>query len=95
MIPSILHNDSALTSDISPRTSASPAKFYWGIDQSIRYGSSATIMANTAGIIDTGKKIPSRFLLSNQAQRGNSQVLRSFIFLQMLSFPIDKLRVPL
>jgi len=54
MIPSILQNDSALTSDISPRTSASPAKFYWGIDQSVRYGYSTPILAKASGIVDTG-----------------------------------------
>jgi len=54
MIPSILQNVSALTSDISPRTSASPAKFYWGIDQSVRYGYSTPILAKTSGIVDTG-----------------------------------------
>jgi len=43
-------------SDISPRTSTSPASLYWGIDQSVRYGYSTTILASTAGIVDTGKK---------------------------------------
>jgi len=61
MILFILHNDSVLISDISPRTSQWPAKIYWGIDQSIRYGSDATILSSTAGIVDTGKKIPLAF----------------------------------
>jgi len=72
MIPSILHSDSAFTSDISPRTSTSPARDFWGIDQSVRYGSSTTILENTAGIVDTGKKFSLNFLLSKQVQRGNS-----------------------
>ena len=39
----------------TPITSASPAKYYWRIDQSITYGSSgATILRKTAGIVDTG-----------------------------------------
>ena len=39
----------------TPITSVSPAKYYWGIDQSITYGSSgATILGKTAGIVDTG-----------------------------------------
>lgn len=31
-----------------------PPKKYWGIDQSIRYGSSVRILDTTAGIVDTG-----------------------------------------
>ncbi|KAL5534090.1 hypothetical protein ACEPAG_551 [Sanghuangporus baumii] len=38
----------------SPMTSTSPASEFWGINQSIRYGSSTTILSNTAGIVDTG-----------------------------------------
>ena len=39
----------------TPITSVSPAKYYWGIDQSITDGSSgATILGKTAGIVDTG-----------------------------------------
>ena len=38
----------------TPITSVSPAKYYWGIDQSITYGSSgATILGKTGGIVDT------------------------------------------
>ena len=38
-----------------PITSVSPAKYYWGIDQSITYGSwGAAILGKTAGIVDTG-----------------------------------------
>jgi hypothetical protein len=37
----------------SPITTVAPAKNYWGIDQSITYGSE-TILALTAGIVDTG-----------------------------------------
>lgn len=31
--------------------STSPASAFWGINQSIRYGSSTTILSNTAGIV--------------------------------------------
>ncbi|GBE81416.1 Polyporopepsin [Sparassis crispa] len=34
-------------------TTTSPASYYWGIDESIAYGSE-TILNNTAGIVDTG-----------------------------------------
>jgi len=62
---SFLQDDLALTSGISPRTSTLPARDFWGINQSVRYGSTTTILANTAGIVDTGKRFPSRFLLSD------------------------------
>ncbi|KAL5527985.1 hypothetical protein ACEPAG_6786 [Sanghuangporus baumii] len=48
---------SRTTSDISyvPITSTSPASAYWGVDQSITYGSSGTeVLSSTAGIVDTG-----------------------------------------
>ena len=32
----------------------SPASEFWGINQSIRYGTSTTILSTTAGIVDTG-----------------------------------------
>ena len=35
-------------------TTTSPASFYWGIDESITYGSGTTIFSSTAGIVDTG-----------------------------------------
>ena len=38
---------------VSPATSTSPASNYWGIDQSLTYGSTS-IMDTTAGIVDTG-----------------------------------------
>ena len=40
----------------TPITSTSPATFYFGIDQSITYGSSSgsTVLSSTAGIVDTG-----------------------------------------
>ncbi|TDL25598.1 aspartic peptidase A1 [Rickenella mellea] len=38
----------------APITSTSPASFFWGINQSIRYGSSTAILPTTAGIVDTG-----------------------------------------
>lgn len=37
-----------------PITKTSPASNYWGIDQSVTYGTSTTIMDLTAGIVDTG-----------------------------------------
>jgi cathepsin E len=36
-----------------PVTTTSPASDYWGINQSIKYGTT-TILASTAGIVDTG-----------------------------------------
>lgn len=49
------YDTSKFTGDISyvPITSTSPASGYWGIDQSISYGSTP-ILAETAGIVDTG-----------------------------------------
>ena len=38
----------------SPITTTSPASDYWGIDQSVQYGTT-TILDTTAGIVDTGK----------------------------------------
>lgn len=38
----------------TPITSTSPASEYWGINQSIKYGTSTTILSSTAGIVDTG-----------------------------------------
>ncbi|KAF5312927.1 hypothetical protein D9619_002596 [Psilocybe cf. subviscida] len=38
----------------TPITNTSPANEFWGINQSIRYGSSNTILSTTAGIVDTG-----------------------------------------
>lgn len=37
-----------------PITSTSPASAYWGIDQSITYGSNTKILNQNAGIVDTG-----------------------------------------
>ncbi|KAG6380940.1 aspartic peptidase domain-containing protein [Boletus reticuloceps] len=37
----------------TPVTTTSPATYYWGINESITYGST-TILAETAGIVDTG-----------------------------------------
>ncbi|KAH9053960.1 acid protease [Lactarius deliciosus] len=48
---------SKITGDVNyvPITSSSPASGYWGIDQSITYGSNAqSILGSTAGIVDTG-----------------------------------------
>ncbi|KAF8577516.1 aspartic proteinase [Ramaria rubella] len=50
---------SKFTGEISfvPITTTSPASYYWGIDQSITYGSSESaipILSSTAGFVDTG-----------------------------------------
>lgn len=47
---------SLTTGDVTfvPITSTSPASNYWGIDQSVTYGDSTTILDTTAGIVDTG-----------------------------------------
>lgn len=37
-----------------PITSTSPASQYWGVDQTINYGSGEAILDSTAGIVDTG-----------------------------------------
>ncbi|KAG2120231.1 acid protease [Suillus clintonianus] len=49
------YDASKITGNINyvPITSTSPASAYWGIDQSISYGS-ASILTETAGIVDTG-----------------------------------------
>lgn len=49
------YDASKITGQISyvPITSTSPASGYWGIDQSISYGTTP-ILAETAGIVDTG-----------------------------------------
>ncbi|KAK0208939.1 aspartic peptidase A1 [Desarmillaria ectypa] len=38
----------------APLTNTYPASVYWGIDESITYGTSTTILSSTAGIVDTG-----------------------------------------
>ncbi|KAG2076186.1 acid protease [Suillus decipiens] len=49
------YNASKITGNLSyvPITSTSPSSAYWGIDQSITYGSTP-ILNETAGIVDTG-----------------------------------------
>ncbi|THH13076.1 hypothetical protein EW146_g7101 [Bondarzewia mesenterica] len=47
-------------------TSTSPASAFWGIDQSIRYGTSNPILSTTAGIVDTGTTL---ILLASDAFR--------------------------
>ncbi|TRM66649.1 aspartic peptidase domain-containing protein [Schizophyllum amplum] len=49
-------DNSKYTGEISytPVTSTYPASYYWGIDQSIIYGDSVTILDTNAGITDTG-----------------------------------------
>ncbi|KAF7436454.1 hypothetical protein PC9H_003287 [Pleurotus ostreatus] len=38
----------------APITTTFPASEFWGINQSIRYGASTSILSSTAGIVDTG-----------------------------------------
>ena len=39
----------------TPITKSSPAKYYWGIDQTVTYGSSnSPVFSSTSGIVDTG-----------------------------------------
>ena len=48
---------SKVTSDVvfAPITSTSPASSFFGIDQSIAYGTTGeTVLSTTAGIVDTG-----------------------------------------
>ncbi|EIW80837.1 aspartic proteinase [Coniophora puteana RWD-64-598 SS2] len=40
-----------------PITTTSPANEFWGIDQSITYGDSTSILSSTAGIVDTGSTL--------------------------------------
>jgi len=41
--------------NFAPKTTVQPATFYWGIDQSITYGTANTnILSTNAGIVDTG-----------------------------------------
>ncbi|TRM61498.1 acid protease [Schizophyllum amplum] len=49
-------DDERFTGEITytPITSTSPASNYWGIDQTVTYGESTTLMSNLAGIVDTG-----------------------------------------
>ncbi|KAJ6580000.1 aspartic peptidase A1 [Mycena vulgaris] len=41
----------------TPVTATEPAAQFWGINQSVRYGASTTILASTAGIVDTGSTL--------------------------------------
>ncbi|KAG2155794.1 acid protease [Suillus bovinus] len=47
-----------------PLTTTSPASAYWGINQSVSYGTSQTILNTTAGIVDTGTTL---LLLATEA----------------------------
>jgi len=49
-------DSSKLTGSVTfaPITSTSPANLFWGINQSVRYGTSTNILSSTAGIVDTG-----------------------------------------
>ncbi|KAG2368809.1 aspartic peptidase domain-containing protein [Suillus spraguei] len=48
-------DDTKYTGDLTytPLTTTEPASYYWGINESITYGTT-TILAETAGIVDTG-----------------------------------------
>jgi len=37
-----------------PITKTSPSNRFWGIDQSIKYGTSTNLLSNTAGVVDSG-----------------------------------------
>ncbi|RPD58932.1 aspartic peptidase A1 [Lentinus tigrinus ALCF2SS1-6] len=50
----------------APITRTSPASEFWGINQSIRFGTSTSILSNTAGIVDTGTTLT---LISTDALR--------------------------
>nr|AHA86292.1 aspartic protease 2 [Leucoagaricus gongylophorus] len=61
--------------NFTPRTSTSPSSLFWGINQSVRYGST-NILGTTAGIVDTGTTL---LLLASNAitlyQRATGAVL--------------------
>ncbi|KAG6906125.1 hypothetical protein DXG01_015799 [Tephrocybe rancida] len=48
-------------------TPTSPAKYYWGINQSISFNQSTTLLASTAGIVDTGTTLV--YIASDAYQR--------------------------
>jgi len=43
-----------LTFAVSPITSTFPSSLFWGVDQSVVYGSGKNILGKTAGVVDTG-----------------------------------------
>ncbi|KAG1851992.1 acid protease [Suillus tomentosus] len=51
-------------------TTTSPASLYWGIDQSVSYGTSQTILNTTSGIVDTGTTL---LLLATEAFQAYQQ----------------------
>ncbi|KAG1790292.1 acid protease [Suillus plorans] len=53
-----------------PLTTTSPASAYWGIDQSVSYGTDQTILNTTAGIVDTGTTL---LLLATEAFQAYQQ----------------------
>ncbi|KAG2344507.1 acid protease [Suillus weaverae] len=53
-----------------PLTTTSPASRYWGIDQSVSYGTGQTILNTTAGIVDTGTTL---LLLATEAFQAYQQ----------------------
>jgi hypothetical protein len=62
---SLIHATTLFSPDNSPVTSTYPASYYWGIQQTITYGTSTSILTSTAGIVDTGMC----FSLSNTAEK--------------------------
>ncbi|KAG2127753.1 acid protease [Suillus cothurnatus] len=53
-----------------PLTTTSPASQYWGINQSVSYGTGQTILNTTAGIVDTGTTL---LLLATEAFQAYQQ----------------------
>lgn len=51
-----LRREPRITGEVNfvPITSTTPASAYWGIDQSLTYGKSTTVLSGSAGIVDTG-----------------------------------------
>jgi len=96
-------DSSKFTGSISftPITSTSPANEFWGINESIRFGTSTNILSETAGIVDTGTTLvllaSNAFSLYEKATGGvldeNTGLLRlttaQFNSLQSLFFDIN------
>jgi len=52
----------------SPITTTFPASEFWGINQSVRYGTSTSILTTTAGIVDTGKRKSSWIIMIDDSK---------------------------
>jgi saccharopepsin len=81
------YDASKITGSVSyvPITSTSPASGYWGIDQSLRYGT-MLILSETAGIIDTGATFILIATGRRSALRQRNFVNSLFRCLQKISF---------